>query len=1444
MSSRTCVVNSPAEATASETATLPSSRWTDFPVRMAPPSGRSPSASGPLGEETVKGTGEETVRGDTGSEGVRSPLLSSLASKLQTEEGGGTLGSREFFLSEGRESKSGRRGKFGFSGLASERNDTPGDVKNSVLREQTTLQSLPSSRSASLPSSQRSGGFSDRFATRQASENHSERVLQSANAEEQVSRSLVKDEHVVQFILQEICEVAKDCKSDLDDLIHASGVEGAWPQPMSRLITGGQSRASRRRGTPSSIISPLNTSSSIGFSSERGSTEGVERQIKQLHAFLTHELLPSVDRAKAEADTLRRSNAVLSEKLKRSEEQRQRQTEQIDDLQDECRRSQFESRHHLSEAVEKLKAENFHLKSQLDLTEKHLRDERKDNATLEQKFLALEKKTKENKESIESMEATALRDQLNSVQREVKRLTTLSSQKDSMIEDLKEVVRVARGETAAMSSRALSRSSHGTVALNFPREGREVSTPLSALASDMALQMKLRMTGGSVFPGGAAPATERFERRKEFQRSRRCSMDFSNSRVRHQESLAAELLDSESGKAGEFVEERTDVSAAAVSAGDSALRQGSAPAGSIQGVHVKEEEGRGRERENPASLAGSGATSRAASTRGETHALCERRTEALQHELEELKKNHAQLLDRNEILKKYNDTLEKHFEAELLQYVKKDDMDRVQTEYQAAKQRVEDLCERYECAQMEREDTQEMERHTATMVDREEVEKMEAALRKEKDAIAKEKETVVQQLTAEKDELERRKDGEIAKLCGEIATLESQVKTAEAEREKMTQLLEKEKKDKTGLGNRLAALEAAAEETAALKEVLEQEKEARGNLDKSRIQREAELLARQKEVAKLSEEVKALQAEQATKQADAEKELKAKDEEVLQTKERLNSALSEVESLRRKHTLQQEVLAKTTRELEVSRGKEAALQEEATTLRSQLDKAVEERREMAKTLDAAQAARAVDQRTLEEKQRELERVENRAKNVESGRDQVEARLAESAAECTALSRTCAMLKEEVDTIRQKREKDLSAFRTRLQQKNSEKKKQILQMLEVNENLAMRKEEMETRFVDQLQDARSDIDRLIGLQMRQPYMRRGSQLSLPGPPKDLSSFASQMWHMHESKADSLPGWTDRTSSLKSSRKTHRSVAMYRPVALSIQNLVPHSPRGGTEKSRTRSGSGDSLGDEDSDLLDFIPDLVSKIRSKLFKGQNSSESNSREQLPLLREESTSSASEMDGGYTRQSSSASSRQRSGSVDSSGSFADENTHFVPAVGLSKSRPFLRSLKTNHASGTYPPMVAMWEPTVDETTDNAARFVDALEEDASSPVLLEHPSSPLVSADSLPAIRVMAGSVFGTFPGQNQQTAGVWREMEEIRRQKGTLRKASTLGNVAELRSDNGLDKDTEKVEKDTDESNRKTGSFHAKNQPQVEKRTRRPRELMNYIDVESRTFYTPRRR
>ncbi|KEP66039.1 UNVERIFIED_CONTAM: hypothetical protein HHA_313340 [Hammondia hammondi] len=1442
MSSRTCVMNSRAAATASETATRPSSRWTDFPVRMAPPSGRSPSASGPLGAETVKETGDETVWGDKGSEGVGSPLLSSLSSKSQREEGGGTLGSREFFLSEDRQS--GRRGKFGFSGLASERSDTHGDVQKSVRREQTILQSLPSSRSASLPSSQRSGGFSNPFVSQQASQNHSERVPRSAHAEGEVSRSLVKDEHVVHCILQEICEVAKDCKSDLDDLIHVSGVEGTWPQPTSRLITGDQSRASRRRGTSSSIISPLNSSSSIGFSSERGSTEGVERQIKQLHAFLTHELLPSVDRAKAEADTLRRSNAVLSEKLKRSEEQRQRQTEQIDDLQEECRRTQFESRHHLTEAVEKLKAENFHLKSQLDLTEKHLRDERKDNATLEQKVLALEKKTKEKKESVESVEATALRDQLNRVQREVKRLTTLSSQKDSMIEDLKEVVRVARGETAATSSRALSRSNHGTVALDFPREGREVSTSPSALASDMALQMKLRMTGGSVFHGGAAPATERFERRKEFQRSRRCSVDFSNSRVRHQESLAAELLDSESGKAGEFVEERTGVSAAAVSAGDSSLRQGSAPAGSSQGAHVKEEEGRGRERENPASLAGSGATSRAASARGETHAVCERRTEALQHELEELKKNHAQLLDRNEILKKYNDTLEKHFEAELLQYVKKDDMDRVQTAYEAAKQRVEDLCERYERAQMEREDTQEMERHEATMVDREEVEKKEAALRKEKDAIAKEKETVVQQLTAEKDELERRKDGEIAKLCGELATLESQVKTAEAEREKMTQLLEEEKKEKTGLGNRLAALEAAAEETAALKEVLEQEKEARGNLDKSRIQREAELLARQKEVAKLSEEVKALQAEQAAKQVDAENELKAKDAEVLQTKEHLNSALSEVESIRREHILQQEALTKATRELELSRGKESALQEEATTLRSQLDKALEERREMAETLDAAQSRLSVDQRTLEEKQRELERAEKWAQNLESGRDKLEARLAESAAECTALTRTCAMLKEEVDTIRQKREKDLAAFRTRLQQKNNEKKKQILQMLEVNENLAMRKEEMETRFVNLLQDARSDIDRLIGLQMRQPYMRRGSQLSLPGPPKDLSSFASQMWHMHESKADSLPGCTDRTSSLKSARKTHRSVAMYRPVALSIQNLVPHSPRGGSEKSRTRSGSGESLGDEDADLLDFIPDLVSKIRSKFFKGQSSSESNNREQRPLLREESTSSASEMDGGYTRQSSSAPSRQRSGSVDSSGSFADEKMHFAPAVGLSRSRPFLRSLKTNHASGTYPPMIAMWEPTVDETTDNAARFVDALEEDASSPVRLERPSSPLISSDSLPAIRVMAGSVFGAFPGQNQQTAGVWQEMKEVRTQKGTLRKASTLGNVAELRSDNGLDKDTEKAEKDRDESNRKTESFHAKNQPLVEKRTRRPRELMNYIDVESRTFYTPRRR
>ncbi|CBZ55239.1 conserved hypothetical protein [Neospora caninum Liverpool] len=1419
-------VDSLTPTNASEVAALASFHWPDLLLRMAAPATGLLSSVGAHSEEERRET-------NVGCEGVGTEPFPCLPSRAPEEQERDTGKSRELPLSAvPPEKREGRRGKFGFPGPSSGRNvdgRAGGDAHSSLLGGR--LHSVPAHRPASLLVGQRSGTLGDSSPLEFQSDTGEVAAL-SSPADTEAPRSLVKD-NVVQFILQEICDVAKDCKSDLDDLVSASA-DQARGKP-TRPTNGNRGRASTRRDTTSSVVS-INPAAGLSVPSEHRSTEGVEKQIKQLHAFLTHELLPSVDRAKAEADALRRSNAVLGERLRRSEEHRQLQTEQIDDLQDEWNRSQFENRHHLAEAVERLKAENFHLKSQLDLTEKHLDDERKEKTTLEQKVLALEKRAKEKKEPSEPAETTALRDQLAAVRREMKRLTTLSSQKDSMIEDLKEVVRVARGETAAMSARAL-RSSHGSMAVDFPRGETPTAAP-SPLASEMTHQMKMRMMGSSAFQAGG-PVSERLERRKEMQRVRRSSGDSSTSRVDHQESLAAELLGQE-GKAGKG----DGGSAFGVTNGASSVHPGSAPQGSRNGAREKD----GGDPEKQTAFGGSGETPRVGSARGDGHALCERRIEALQHELEELKKNHAQLLDRNEILKKYNVTLEKHFEAELLQYVKKDEVERVQRAYEAARAQAETLSARCEKARMEQEDTQAIERRAAAMVPREEAEKKAEALRREKEEIAREKDNKVKKAVAEKAQLERRKDEEIKELSGKLAEFERCMKTAESERDKLRKLLELEKKDNVELGGRLAALQAAAEkEASTLKGVLEKEKEARGILDNARLQKEAELVARQKEVARLSEEIRALKEEQKTKQEEMEKQLEAQDAEVRRVKDRHTTVLAEMDSFQREKTLQHEALSKALSELDSVKAKQSALQEEAAALRSQLDRAREENRKMSETLEAVRASRAGDHAALEETQTDLDRTENWAKMLEIGKSEVEAQLAKSSAECSAISHTCAMLKEEVETIKKKREKDLAAFKTRLQQKNNEKKKQILQMLEVNENLAMRKEEMETRFVEQLQDARRDIDRLVGLHVRQSYMRRGSQLSLPAPPKNLSSFANQMWHMHEAKADSLPDLTERTSSLKSARKTHRAVAMYRPVALSIQNLVHHSPGAGGEKRRTTPGSGDSLGEDESDLLDFIPDLVSRIRSKFFKGQNASEGNFHEQSPRLPEESTSSASEVERtSSSRRSSTSSSPRRSDSVESSGSLGAQNLHWAPSRGFAKSRSFLRSMKSDFLSGKYPPMVAMWEPTIDETTDNGARLSYAREEGGANPVHRDRYSSPCRSSESLPAIRITPGSIFGSFPGRKQRPTGVWEEMEEIFPQKETYqrRDVSTVS-VAEPRSDKGCDEaGTESGEKDGEGRNRIKETSHTTDHPLVPKRTRRPRELMNYIDVESRTFYTPRRR
>lgn len=149
----------------------------------------------------------------------------------------------------------------------------------------------------------------------------------------------------------------------------------------------------------------------------------------------------------------------------------------------------------------------------------------------------------------------------------------------------------------------------------------------------------------------------------------------------------------------------------------------------------------------------------------------------------------------------------------------------------------------------------------------------------------------------------------------------------------------------------------------------------------------------------------------------------------------------------------------------------------------------------------------------------------------------------------------------------------------------------------------------------------------------------------------------------------------------------SYASHRPVALSIQNLVPQ-PKAGLDRGR-RSGSSDAMNEAESDLLDFFPELVVKIKNKLFQDEETPMSSFRQHPPLPPSDSSDES---------EGEAASARATFRGSDSSGG---RSSH----LGVQKNRQ-LQSIKPDPASGLSSPILAMWEPNVEvarQTSQNTS---------------------------------------------------------------------------------------------------------------------------------------------
>ncbi|PHJ20937.1 hypothetical protein CSUI_005229 [Cystoisospora suis] len=1106
-------------------------------------------------------------------------------------------------------------------------------------------------------------------------------------------RNILKTENLVKLMLQEIWNVAKDCKEDLEEDEAGNTSDGL---PSRRLVshTGG---STRRRGTTQLTTGELSGAATLSdLGDDEGAGGSTEKLVKHLHSYLTEHLLPAVEKAKAEVEALRRNNRVLSDKLKRSEALVQRQSEQLDELQEDLgnRSSESQRRKHLSDNIEKLKTENAHLRSQLDVAEQRLKEEHRGRMSLEQKFATLERRRPTRADS-EPSETAELREALDSTRREVKRLTTLTAERESMIRDLKEVIRLQRGDTAGLAaSRTRPYGPLSTCSLSTEGGYTPSAAPFS-LATDLAQKMRHRMAG--VLPQSGF-ASERLSRRREHQRMRRGSGESARSTrddtFEPSLTLASELCmgpqDSPTG--GRTRQASLPDLAKSIEEDE---RTGDFEARLISGASEK-----GEGKQYPVGY--------------HSRSQCEKQFGELTNELKELKQNHAQLQESHDALRSRNEALEKEAEAARSQSVNRVQLEEVQKAQEEAVREKQALEGKLESVKLQLEEKErqlvtkeaedaainnrlEQERDCARREQEEAVTAWKAEIEDLKKQLRDAQETY-EALTLERDDLRQElttatsnRDaiktelanvraslhqaladaaaGQGAKAetelqAARLAELEQQVRTAEREREELEKRLRGTSDDNRELARRFAALQAtASREAEELQKQLEKANEEKVKLVEEKAEREKNLTEKEHQLSELETELQKTKKARETERAAAEAKLAALQE----TSQALDNS-------------NKETAAGVQAELEVLKVKQEVLTEEAQVLLSQVESSKSEKRELTSLIQSLTEEKNRVEMSLDEARTSREEAVKAMLDLQEEQRKVEARLSVAAEEIAGLKRACSMLREELATAKHTREKEVEAFRKVVQQKNDERKKQVRQMLEVNENLAMRKEEMETRLIDVLQDARNDIYTLVKLVAQLGGMRRGSFGPSSSARPRLSSFANQMWQSFEAKVDSLSAPTERSLSVRSARKTHRPVDMYRPVALSIQNLVPQ-PKAGPNQGR-RSGSSDSLNDADSDLLDFFPELVVKIRNKLFQDDETPMSSFRQHPPQPPSDS-SDESEGEGASARAT------FRAGGSDSSG--GRRSSH----LGVQKNRQ-LQSIKPDPASGLSSPILAMWEPNVE----------------------------------------------------------------------------------------------------------------------------------------------------
>ncbi|OEH78906.1 hypothetical protein cyc_04741 [Cyclospora cayetanensis] len=1050
----------------------------------------------------------------------------------------------------------------------------------------------------------------------------------------------------MQTVIEDLCKELQEVRSETaPQLSQGSGSNASLPRLLSSRHLSSLSFSQFPNLSPGhAALGDLAGSSSMKPS--------VERCIARLHGALISVLEPQIQEVMRRAQ--HKTNDGLLDRLDRHRAEEQKQLETIEELQRELDTSKKEllQQRALRKELETLRAENGSLHEEVELLQQAVQSASSSlKAKVEQSSLPASPTQTRDAGSISASagrrlckagSAEELRKELDKANKELKRQLTQSAQKDSVIEGLREAVRVLQQETPRMQlplhHLASSTQLPGSSALpDFA--SRQGSRP-----SSLAAQMQMKAFG--------APPP------RQYRRLERVTSLQSSVSAEASGSLAAELASE--GTEQQHEETRTLQEALT----EATQREAEAK---LELQRLREETQRLREAETTAA-------NRAANREAELERECEvlrqlqqqlaaerdskadellnlqlelQKQEATKRELSArcLEQQHALMVQQLQS----RESAAEQLENELQQMKQKQEQLHSELEEQREASRARDvqrdqLAEQLERRQQEVEQLQQHRQELETQVEQHKIQ-----LEQQRQQLEREQQQRLSALVSQQ-EAEGDRQQELLRESQEEALQKEHSAEVKKQLHATEQSLTEALKDRQRLEQCVDQLQsqcAAASEHAA-----EREREV-----ESYLKREAEL---ERVLLSLGE----------TKETDPAREA-GLEASVTETLRRYSQQLAEQEAASQEMKRELEKHRQHVTELlEETENAKQQQKQQGDLLRDAQQKAIEH--EANCKILAAQVFRLQQQLDQSEKaQAELqEHIKGHFHNTHVDAAAVETNSVESKTdvesglgeEQPAVSTESQQLRQQLEDLRLQynelerasdkvlrraneqtlARRDLETKIQALEKKLQHRRVQVETMLELNEAITMEKEEILTRATDTLRKARADCIRLGHLALRRaPKEAPSAAATVDGSDSShtlellkLSSFGNNIFKKEKNMTSQNSGGI--TSSCFANRRNLRQVEMYRPVALNIHDLAS----GATFRSFGSTSSSPRVGD----LLDMIPnipnplDLVKQIKSGIFR-KNTADMPAKQQEPVI---PSSSSSDSDGPTTRPHAVVSLRQR----------------------------------------------------------------------------------------------------------------------------------------------------------------------------------------------------------